>query len=61
MGNVEFNESRPTNYNYNPNKGGGIGNFIKKIGLAKDDKGANQVMITITVICLAIAIYFMFN
>lgn len=53
---VEFNENKPFNYNA-PIKRGGIANLIIKTGLAKDDAGANKVMIIISVICIALAIY----
>jgi hypothetical protein len=55
---VEFNENKPVDYGYN-NKKGGISNLIIKMGLAKDEKGANKVMLAISFICIAIAIYFM--
>jgi hypothetical protein len=54
---VEFNENRPSDYNYQVKKGG-IANMIIKMGLAKDDKGANKVMLIISFVCIAIAIYF---
>lgn len=54
---VEFNENKPVDYGYEK-KGGSISGIIIKMGLAKDDKGANNVMIVISVICIAIAIYF---
>ncbi len=54
---VEFNENKPTSYNYQ-NKKGGISNLIIKFGLAKDEQGANKVMLIISAICIIIAIYF---
>ena len=54
---VEFNENKPVDYGYKAKKGG-ISNLVIKLGLAKDDKGANQIMIIISIICIAIAIYF---
>lgn len=54
---VEFNENKPVDYSYEAKKGG-ISSLVIKLGLAKDDKGANQVMIIISIICIAIAIYF---
>ena len=54
---VEFNENKPVDYGYEAKKGG-ISGLIIKMGLAKDDKGANQAMIIISIICIAIAIYF---
>jgi len=57
---VEFNENQPTNYNYQPKKGG-IGNLIIKLGLAKDEAGAKKVMIVIAVICFALSAYFFYR
>jgi hypothetical protein len=54
---VEFNENRPSNYNYEPKKGG-LTPMLIKFGLAKDEKGAQTVMIIITIICFALSIYF---
>jgi hypothetical protein len=54
---VEFNENRPTNYNYQPNKSnGGISNLIIKLGLAKDANGANKVMFVIIIVCVILSI-----
>lgn len=53
---VEFDEHRPIT-NYQPKKGG-LANFLIKIGLAKDEMGAQKVMIIIAVICFALSIYF---
>ncbi len=54
--NVEFDENRPlTNYQ---EKKGGLTATIIKLGLAKDDKGAQKVMLIIAVVCFALAIYF---
>lgn len=54
---VEFNENKPIDYNYQVKKGG-IGNLLMKIGLAKDESGAQKVMIGIIIICVALSIYF---
>lgn len=55
---VEFNENKPLNYNYQPKSNvGGITNLFIKLGLAKDTAGANKVMIFVTIICTALAIY----
>ena len=55
--NVEFNENQPVNYNYPPKKSG-VSNLIIKIGLAKDEAGAQKIMIVIIVLCFALSIYF---
>jgi len=54
---VEFNEGQIPNYNYQPKKGG-ITPFIIKLGLAKDEAGAQKVMIIIAIVCFALSIYF---
>ncbi len=54
---VEFNENKPLDYNYQPKKGG-LTALLIKMGLAKDEAGAQKVMIIITVICFALSIYF---
>jgi hypothetical protein len=54
---VEFNESKPTDYNYQAKKGG-IASLLMKIGLAKDESGAQKVMIGIIIVCVALSIYF---
>jgi hypothetical protein len=53
---VQFEENKPMNYDLPPKKGG-ISNLIMKIGLAKDEAGANKVMLVIIVICIVLAIY----
>jgi len=57
MDNVEFNEGRPLDYNYQPKKTG-LTALLIKIGIAKDDKGAQKVMIGIIIICFILSIYF---
>lgn len=54
---VEFNENRPTNYNYEPKKSG-LTPLLIKMGVAKDEAGAQKVMLAIIVICFALSIYF---
>ena len=54
---VEFNENKPLDYNYQPKKGG-LTALLIKMGLAKDEAGAQKVMITIIVICFVLSIYF---
>ncbi len=55
---VEFDEHKPLGYNYQPKQTGGISSLIIKMGLAKDEAGANKVMLVLTVIFFATAIYF---
>ena len=55
--NVEFNENQPVDYNYPPKKGG-VSNLIIKMKLAKDEAGAQKVMMVIIVLCFALSIYF---
>ena len=57
MSSVEFNENQSTNNAYQ-NKKGGISNLVIKMGLAKDEKGANKVMLTVAIIFFLLAIYF---
>jgi hypothetical protein len=56
---VEFNENKPLNYGAYQQKssGGGLTQMLIKWGLAKDTKGANIVMIIVTIICTVLAIY----
>lgn len=54
--NVEFNENRPL-MDYQEKKGG-LTAMLIKLGLAKDEKGAQKVMLIITTICFVLAIYF---
>jgi hypothetical protein len=54
--NVEFNENKPVNYNY-PTQKGGLTNLVIKLGLARDEKGANTVMVIIAIIFFIISIY----
>lgn len=58
--NVEFNEGQIPNYNYQPKKSS-IAGLIIKMGLAKDDAGAQKIMIILTVICFALSIYFFYK
>jgi hypothetical protein len=53
---VEFNENKPVNYGA-PTKNGGLTNLCIKLGLAKDKKGADKVMIVVIIICVALTIY----
>jgi hypothetical protein len=54
---VEFNENKPVDYGYKAKKGG-ISSLIIKMGLAKDEAGAQKVMTVITILCFALSIYF---
>ena len=54
---VEFNENKPLNYDNQPKKVG-MNSLIIKTGLAKDEAGAQKVMIVITILCFVISIYF---
>ena len=56
---VEFNENKQTDYYNRPTKNSGITNMLIKIGLAKDEKNANTVMIVVIIICLAFSVYFL--
>jgi hypothetical protein len=59
---VEFEENKSfSNYNYQPQKTGGIGPALIKWGLAKDEAGAQKVMIIIAIICFALSLYFLFK
>lgn len=55
--NVEFNNERQNNYNYSPQKSG-LANLVIKMGLAKDESGAQKVMIVLAIIFFALSIYF---
>jgi hypothetical protein len=56
---VEFEENKSfSNYNYQPQKTGGIGPTLIRWGLAKDEAGAQKVMIVITILFFALSIYF---
>lgn len=56
---VEFERNTPTNYNYQPKATGdsGITSLVIKMGLAKDEAGANKVMIGVIIVCVALTIY----
>ncbi len=56
---IEFNENQPTNYNYQPKKGG-IANLLIKMGLVKNQAGAEKLMIVITIACFALSFYFFY-
>ena len=54
---VEFNENKPLAYNYQPKKGG-LTALLIKMGLAKDEAGAQKIMLAIIIICFALSAYF---
>jgi|GEM_PF-1319088 len=57
---VEFTEEENFNKSYRSiqPEASGINNFFIKIGLAKSESGARVVMILISIVCFALAIYF---
>ena len=57
---VQFNEKQPLNYNYQPKKKG-IASLVIKLGLAKDEAGAQKVMVVIAIIFFLISFYFFFT
>ncbi len=59
---MEFNNGSNFNYNYQPssNRGGGITKLVIKWGLAKDEKGANTIMIIFSLICIFLSFYIAF-
>lgn len=54
---MDFNNQQSYNYNYRPsyNQGGGITKLVIKWGLAKDEKGANTIMVIFSVICIILS------
>ncbi len=58
---VEFDEHQALGYNYQPKKKGSISDLVIKMGLAKDEAGAQKVMVTVTVVCFALSIYFFYK
>lgn len=57
---IEFNNGSNFNYNYRPsysNNSGGITKLVIKWGLAKDEKGANTIMVIFSIICIVLAFY----
>ena len=56
---VEFSENQPI-ANYQSKKTGLTG-LVIKMKLAKDEAGAKKIMVVITVICFALAIYFFYK
>lgn len=58
MANVQFDDQRTT---YTVQKKNGLTEMVIKMGLAKDAKGAQVVLLIIAVIALAIMFFFMFS
>jgi len=66
MSSVEFNEEKDFNRSYAQNASrtsasSGLTGWIIKKGIAKDESGANSVMIIVMIICFALAIFFAFR
>ena len=57
MSNVEFNEEKP--YNTTAPKSA-MTDWLIKRGLAKDESGAQKVMLAIIIVCLTITAYYIF-
>ena len=58
---LEFDEEKKFNNEYDkltPNAKQGLTNWLIKIGAAKDENGAKNIMIVVSIICFALAIYF---
>ena len=55
---VELNEPAPMNYY--PEKKSGFANFLVKYGIAKDKKGAEKIMLVITILCFLLSFYFFY-
>jgi hypothetical protein len=58
MANVQFDDQRST---YTVQKKSGLTDMVIKMGLAKDAKGAQVVLLIIAVIAAAIGLFFMFS
>jgi hypothetical protein len=58
---VEFNQEKEFNqlYETSSNSGSGLANWIIKVGIAKDENGANIAMIIVAIISFALTIYFL--
>ena len=60
MENVQFEEEQQTN-SFNPNrrnKMGAMTRFFIKLGLAKNQKQAEGVMLMISIVCILLMVYF---
>ena len=59
---VEFNEGDDFNTTYaaKTTQVSGLTKWIIDKGIAKDEKGSKNLMIIVTIICFALAIYFAF-
>ena len=56
MENLTFEDSRP-NYPTNNSQGGFIMNFLIKKGIVKSSASANVLMVIVSIIFLAVAVY----
>lgn len=59
---VEFEEEKQFNSVYDKsvsNTTGGLTNWLIKTGIVKDEKSAKNTMIIISIVCFALAIYFL--
>ena len=58
---VEFEEESKFNSTYQsstPDTVSGLTGWLIKVGMAKDENRAKNIMITVIIICFALAIYF---
>lgn len=60
MSNVEFNEERPQGIQSGRQAKSKLAGWLIKKGLAKDESGAQKIMIAIIIICFAVAVYYAF-
>lgn len=62
---VEFEEEKMFEKGFNrasnSQSSGGLTNWMIKKGIAKDESGAKTIMVIITVLCFALAIFLMFK
>ena len=62
---VQFEEEQNFNNSYNKSvsksSSGGLTSWIIKNGWAKDEKGANAMMIIIMLLCFALAIFLIYQ
>ncbi len=58
MSDVEFEEYKIDEMRKPENSESFITKLVMKTGLVKDQKGANVVMVIISIVCIAVAIYF---
>ncbi len=58
MSDVEFEEYKIDEMRKPENSESFITKLVMKTGVVKDQKGANVVMVIISIVCIAVAIYF---